>query len=196
MRTIRRLLEHLTWANKELLAGLREQPNASGEIGRLFRHILIAERVWVTRLEGGSSAHLTLWEESDIAPLEELARDNERRYKRYIAGLSESDLDRMLDYANQSGVRFRTSIRDILIHVALHGQYHRGQINNALRRQAGSPVALDYILLTQVPYRPNCRKGIFIMQAQIEFVCVTVCEIAREGHVSERASRIFITNYV
>ncbi len=155
MQTIRRMMDHLYWANKELLKGLRELPNERGEIGRLFRHILIAELVWATRLEGGSSAHLTLWEESDIASLEQLARDNEQRYKRYIDGLAESDLDCTFEYANQSGVKFRSSIRDILIHVALHDQYHRGQINAALRRQAGSPVALDYILFSRLDEIPN-----------------------------------------
>ena len=155
MRTICRMMDHLYWANKELLAGLRELPNESGEIGRLFRHILIAEQVWVTRLEGESSAHLTLWEESDLASLEQLVRDNELRYQRYIGGLTEMDLDRMLNYASQSGAKFSSSIRDILIHVALHGQYHRGQINNALRRQGGNPVSLDHILFARLDEIPN-----------------------------------------
>ncbi|MFB9275174.1 DinB family protein [Cohnella cellulosilytica] len=150
MQTIRRMMDHMYWADDALLAGLRGHSDENGEIGRLFRHLLIAEQVWVTRLEGKSSAHLTLWEESDVASLEPLARDNEQRYKRYIEGLAEADLDRMLDYANQSGAKFRTSIRDILIHVALHGHYHRGQINSALRRQAGIPVALDHILFARL----------------------------------------------
>jgi len=155
MQTIRRMMDHMYWADDALLAGLRGHSDENGEIGRLFRHLLIAEQVWVTRLEGKSSAHLTLWEESDVVSLEALARDNEQRYKRYIAGLSETDLDRMLDYANQSGTKFRTSIRDILIHVALHGHYHRGQINSALRRQAGNPVGLDYILFARLDEAPN-----------------------------------------
>ena len=155
MQTIRRMMDHMYWADDALLAGLRGHSDENGEIGRLFRHLLIAEQVWVTRLEGKSSAHLTLWEESDVASLEPLARDNEQRYKRYIEGLAESDLDRMLDYANQSGAKFRTSIRDILIHVALHGHYHRGQIYSALRRQAGTPVALDHILFARLDEAPN-----------------------------------------
>ncbi len=159
MLTIRRMLEHMYWANDALLAGLREQRVANGEIGKLFRHVLIAEQVWVTRLEGKSSAHLTLWEESDVASLEALVRDNERRYKRYIGELEESDLDLMLDYENQSGAKFRSSIRDILIHVTLHGQYHRGQINSALRRQSGNPVALDPILFARLDEPPIPREG-------------------------------------
>ena len=155
MLTIRRMMDHMYWANDALLAGLREQPVADGEIGKLFRHILIAEQVWVTRLEGKSTAHLKLWEESDVASLEALVRGNEERYKRYIDGLTETDLDRMLDYANQSGTKFRTSIREILIHVALHGQYHRGQINSALRRQSGKPVGLDPILFARLDEAPH-----------------------------------------
>ncbi|MBO9597690.1 MAG: damage-inducible protein DinB, partial [Cohnella sp.] len=63
----------------------------------------------------------------------------------YIGGLEESALDEMVDYANQSGVPFRTSVRDILSQVLLHGQYHRGQINRALRIESAEPVQVDFI---------------------------------------------------
>ncbi|WP_372630010.1 DinB family protein [Cohnella sp.] len=155
MLTIRRMMDQMYWANDELLRGLHQQPDASGEIGKLFRHLLIAEQVWVTRLEGKSSAHLKLWKESDVDSLEALVRDNEQRYKRYVEGLAGADLDRMLEYANQSGAKFRTSIRDILIHVALHGQYHRGQINSALRKLSGTPVPLDHIVFARLDEAPK-----------------------------------------
>ena len=34
----------------------------------------------------------------------------------------------LVTYKNSKGTEFRNSKRDILTHVALHGQYHRGQI--------------------------------------------------------------------
>jgi uncharacterized damage-inducible protein DinB len=67
----------------------------------------------------------------------------------YLADLTEEQLDSDLTYANQSGVEFRTPIRDILTHVALHGQYHRGQINRILREAGGEPQPLDYILFVR-----------------------------------------------
>ncbi|MFC4598005.1 DinB family protein [Cohnella hongkongensis] len=160
MRTIRQMMTHMAWANDSLLAGLRDHPEAGKEIGRLFRHILVAELVWLTRLEGKSSARWSLWEDSELASLESFAQDNEQRYKRYIDGLTDEDLDRIVEYKNQSGAKFRTSIRDILTHVALHGQYHRGQINSAIRRQSGSPVSLDFIVYSRMIAAPHSdEKG-------------------------------------
>jgi len=151
MDTIRKMMEHAFWANGKLLDALREERNVGPDILKLFRHLLVAEQVWITRLEGNSSAGISLWEEDgEFSALEALARDNERRYVRYLDGLEETHLDREIDYANQSGVPFRTSIRDILVHAALHGQYHRGQINRAIRQQSGHPAALDYIVFSRL----------------------------------------------
>lgn len=56
-----------------------------------------------------------------------------------------SDLDEVVTYKNSKGTEFKTSIKDVLIHVALHGQYHQGQINLQLRINDIEPINLDYI---------------------------------------------------
>ncbi|WP_235549022.1 DinB family protein [Paenibacillus sp. Soil522] len=76
--------------------------------------------------------------------------ENAEQYRVYIEGLEESELDEMIDYANQSGVPFRTSVRDIMSQVLLHGQYHRGQINRALRIESAEPVQVDYITFARL----------------------------------------------
>ncbi|WP_408892536.1 DinB family protein [Paenibacillus taichungensis] len=76
--------------------------------------------------------------------------DNAEQYHVYIEGLEESKLDEMIDYANQNGVPFRTSVGDILLQVLLHGQYHRGQINRALRIESAEPVRIDYITFARL----------------------------------------------
>lgn len=151
METIKRMLNHQMWANRELLAAVRDNGGGNQEALNLFRHVATAEQVWITRLNGESSAHLQLWaDNADLASLEELVAGNEQRYGAYLDGLSEERLDDSVTYANQSGTLFQTSIRDILTHVALHGQYHRGQINRILRESSGEPKALDYILYTRL----------------------------------------------
>jgi uncharacterized damage-inducible protein DinB len=42
-------------------------------------------------------------------------------------------------------MEFQTPIKDLLMHVALHGSYHRGQIAQALRLAGGEPVNTDFI---------------------------------------------------
>lgn len=144
------MIEHQQWADRRLLETLKLDGGVSPEALKLFRHILIAEQVWAVRLEGRDSSHLQLWAgEDDPGALEHLLEDNARCYARILAGLSEERLDELLEYRSQSGAPFSNSIRDILAHVALHGQYHRGQINRLVREGHGEPPALDYIVFAR-----------------------------------------------
>jgi uncharacterized damage-inducible protein DinB len=63
----------------------------------------------------------------------------------FLTNLSNTDLDKFISYSNSKGQEFKNSVRDILTHVALHGQYHRGQINSRLRADGFEPVNLDFI---------------------------------------------------
>ncbi|MFC4304057.1 DinB family protein [Cohnella boryungensis] len=146
MKTIVRMMEHLFWANERLFTDLSGREDADTEIVRLLRHIVVAEEVWITRLEGNSSGHLILWGEAELPALREQIQNNERRYRDYIGRLTEEKLDATVRYSSQSGVPFQDTVRDILAHVALHGQYHRGQINRAVTARMGSPAVLDYIV--------------------------------------------------
>nr|WP_245247314.1 MULTISPECIES: DinB family protein [unclassified Paenibacillus] len=139
------MLDHLYWANHRILSKLDSLDSLEMEISRLFHHVIYAERVWLTRLEGKDSSHLPIWVDADISDMQELIRENEQHYRRYISLLKEEQLNDLITYKNQSGTPFRTSIRDILTHVALHGQYHRGQINRALREESHEAVNVDYI---------------------------------------------------
>ncbi|MNV88454.1 DinB family protein [compost metagenome] len=92
-----------------------------------------------------------MWEEAeDLTAIRTMFEENAEQYRVYIEGLEESELDKMIDYANQSGVPFRTSVRDILLQVLLHGQYHRGQINRALRIESAEPAQVDYITFARL----------------------------------------------
>lgn len=150
METIRHMMEHLYWANHRILSTLESLYGLEEGITRLFHHMIYAERVWLTRLEGKDSSHLPIWAEGNISDLQELILENEQDYRRYISLLKEEQLNDLIAYKNQSGTPFRTSIRDILVHVALHGQYHRGQINRALRSESHEPVNVDFITYVRI----------------------------------------------
>lgn len=146
MKTIRSMMDHLYWANRRILEGLDKNSTENPDILRLVRHVAVAERVWLSRLEGRGSGQYALWEDAnDVSTLKEMFESNEKQYRLYIDRLEDQKLDDMVDYANQSGAAFRISVRDILQQVILHGQYHRGQINRALRQDSAEPVQLDYI---------------------------------------------------
>ena len=151
MQTIRRMMEHLYWADRRIMEALDENGTKDKDILKLVRHIAVAEQVWLSRLEGKGSAQYALWEEEDdVGTLKTMFEENERRYRNYIDRLEENRLDDIVEYANQSGVPFRTSVRDILSQVLLHGQYHRGQINRALRQASAEPVQVDFITFARL----------------------------------------------
>ncbi|NOU98575.1 DinB family protein [Paenibacillus planticolens] len=151
MKTIKCMMDHLYWADGRILDALEKSETKNKDLLKLVRHVAVAERVWLSRLQSKGSAKYSLWEEAeDLTAIRPMFEDNAEQYRVYIEGLEESKLDEMIDYANQSGVPFQTSVRDILLQVLLHGQYHRGQINRALRIESAEPAQVDYITFARL----------------------------------------------
>ena len=141
---LRRLFDHLGWADDRVLQSIREAPAIPPKALELFAHILGAEHVWLARLRQAPS-RLAVWPTLDLEQCAAVARENSEGY---TALLDEVDPDRLSEevpYTNSAGASFRTPIEDILIHVALHGGYHRGQVAMLLRQNAAEPRPTDYI---------------------------------------------------
>lgn len=139
------MYEHLNWANQLILETLQSIEDKNQEVSRLFSHILLAEKVWITRLRGLDSSRLPIWSEVDIEVCAELVMHNKESLTTFLTNSSNTDLDKLISYTNSKGKEFKNSVRDILTHVALHGQYHRGQINSRLRSDGFEPANIDFI---------------------------------------------------
>jgi len=150
LATVRKLWAHIAWAAEVLLRAL-EAGTPSPEILREYAHILGADEIWLARLEQRAS-RTPVW---PILPLEEvktLAQTLRQDYRTFLATLNQQRLDQVIGYTNTAGKAFENSIRDILIHVALHAQYHRGKVNLLLRQAGMAPASTDYIaFLRAVP---------------------------------------------
>lgn len=110
MKTIKRMMDHLYWADGRILDALEESETKNKDLLKLVRHVAVAERVWLSRLQGKGSAQYSLWEEAeDLTAIRTMFEENAEQYRAYIEGLEESELDEMVEHANQSGVPFRTS---------------------------------------------------------------------------------------
>ncbi len=138
------MFEHLNWANQLILETLQNAETDEKHLS-LFSHILYSEQVWLTRLKGMDTSQMPIWSDGDITVCANLIKENEENFKTLLEELVKTGLDNLITYTNSSGKEFKTSIRDILTHVALHGQYHRGQINSRLRVDGFEPVNIDYI---------------------------------------------------
>lgn len=145
MTHLHRLFAHMAWADRRLLALLAETPSAqTPSVLRTVAHLVAAERIWLLRLRGEDSAAQPVWPEMSLEQATAMAAENAAAYARLLAGLAAGGAAE-IEYANSRGDRFRTRAEDVLLHVALHGSYHRGQIAAAVRAAGGEPVNTDYV---------------------------------------------------
>lgn len=141
---IRRLWQHMRWADRRLLAAVTDAPAAGPTAVREMAHILGAEETWLARMEG-RQPRAAVWPEVGLDDLGRLLEATHEAGDAYIEGLEEGDLGHAVEYANSASEEFTQTVEEILAHVALHGQYHRGKVNLLLRRAGCQPAPCDYI---------------------------------------------------
>lgn len=147
LELLRKLFVYDKWAIDRSLATLDSPANARALA--MLSHVLLAEKIWLTRLNGEDSSAIKVFEELSLGRCVELADDLHADYARYIESLDEAGLNSVITYRNTEGVQYQTPVRDILFHVGLHGVYHRGQIALMVRDGGGVAVGTDYILFTR-----------------------------------------------
>ena len=140
---LHRLFAHLAWADAHAIQALREagDPPRARE---LMAHIVGAELVWLARIEG-RRADVDVWPTLSLYQLGIHAGKVREGYDRLLAGLDEGGVTREVHYVNSAGLAFTSTVCDILLHVALHGSYHRGQVALLVREGGAMPARTDYI---------------------------------------------------
>lgn len=146
---IEQLLTYDAWAITRALDSLKSATGGNSKAARLLAHLLVAEQVWYLRLRGEDTSVVNLSPEFSLAECERLAAENHRGYAAYMQELSPAQLESLVTYRNSKGLEFQTSVKEILLHVLLHGAYHRGQLASALRAEGQLPVNTDYITFTR-----------------------------------------------
>lgn len=154
--SLTRIWDHLAWAAERLDRRLTEavrdevgEPGAEArsESLRLLAHLVYAERIWLDRIATGTSDH-RVWPDPENPPKLEAIRalqDGTLAEGRALLRDAATRLTRPVRYRNSSGTSFQAELGDILLHVGLHGAYHRGQVARALRQGGLEPVNTDYI---------------------------------------------------
>jgi uncharacterized damage-inducible protein DinB len=140
---IGRLYEHLAWADAELARGITRS-DVPAEAVREYAHIAGAEETWLSRIERRDRT-APVWPEFGATEAITLAKRTAAGFRGLISALNDATLDAPLKYTNSAGKTFATSLGDILLHVAMHGQYHRGKVNLLLRQGRCEPVPVDFI---------------------------------------------------
>lgn len=140
---IGRLYEHLGWADAELARGITK-PGVPAEAVREYAHVAGAEEIWLSRIERRDPT-APVWPEFGASEAVALAKRTAAGFRGLISAVNDATLDAPIKYANSAGKTFATPLGDILLHVAMHGQYHRGKVNLLLRQGGLEPVPVDFI---------------------------------------------------
>lgn len=149
-----RMRQHADWANQRTLARLQQLPEAAPRLGRLAGHLLTSEQIYLERMRGRNPWPQDFWPELEAAALPPLARTNQAGYAEFLAEQAAADFDNVVSYRNSRGAVQYTSIADLLLHVALHGSYHRGQLALAMRQDGSEPVNTDFITFVREGHQP------------------------------------------
>lgn len=140
----RRLFAFDHWANLVSLDAVAPVSERAPRSLAWLNHIVGAKRVWLARVTGSM---LPFGVNPDFDPVElraqfELADEG---WRTFLDSQTDADMARVIAYTNLKGDPFTTPLGDILTHVAIHGQHHRGQVNADLRAAGTAPPAIDYI---------------------------------------------------
>ncbi len=141
---LHRLFDHMAWADDQVIAGLQAAPGSDPAALEYFAHVIGAEHIWLTRIQQ-ESPRLAVWPKLTVDEAAWYAAENITGFRAVLEAASPNDLQTAISYVNTAGKAFTTPLDDILLHVALHGAYHRGQVSLLVRRSGGTPAPTDYI---------------------------------------------------
>jgi len=145
-----RTFEHMYWADRKTLGGLRNGlPSAAVRALKVFGHVIAAEAVWLARLHGEDWTSIPIWPEWGIDECAARQEANERGYRAFLETTPDERLESTIDYRSSKGDPFQTAIQDVLMHVAMHGVWHRGQVAMLVREAGGAPVNTDFAPFTR-----------------------------------------------
>ena len=78
-----------------------------------------------------------------FAALREHWRAQEAAFLAFVSGLTQQDLDRIIEYKTMKFGAYRNPLWQSMQHVVNHGTYHRGQVTTLLRQLGAQPILTD-----------------------------------------------------
>ena len=150
---MRTLYDFNAWANHRSLEAAAKLSNEDfvkpmgssfASVRDTLAHIYGAEWVWLERFQGRSPAALPNPAESaDAASLRAMWGEQEARLLAFVAGLTQEDLNRVMEYKTLKFGVYANPLWQSMQHVVNHGTYHRGQVTTLLRQLGAQPILTD-----------------------------------------------------
>ena len=110
-----------------------------------LNHIMVGDRIWLTRFEGGdvASTNLDAILYEEFADLKAARQAEDAHIIEFTDNLNANWFSGDFEYVNNSGVRCTDPKPMILAHFFNHQTHHRGQIHDMLSQTDIAPPPLD-----------------------------------------------------
>jgi uncharacterized damage-inducible protein DinB len=140
------LIEIKRWADRGLCGAVGENldrlsPEERSIMLRILDHIHVVDRIFQHHLQGLPHSYQAA--RSDVIPdFQALAAgmaEVDDWYAAYVAGLSPEAVEQPVDFVFTSGKPARMRRSEIILHVCLHGTYHRGNAGAVLQLKGLTP---------------------------------------------------------
>lgn len=116
-----------------------------GSIHGLLNHLLLGDRIWMSRFEGGGAQtpplNTVLFDA--FAALRAARMEDDARIETFFARLDEEFLSRKFSYVNNQGKPYVELAPVAVGHFFNHQTHHRGQIHAMLAQTPATPPSLD-----------------------------------------------------
>ena len=145
-RPYAQLIDMKRWADRglyDVLGGLLEQlsPEEASIMLRILDHMHAVDRIFQHHLQGLPHAFKAARSEKmpGFQVLANSVQETGDWYASYVSGLTDEELDQPVDFVFTSGKQARMRRSEIILHVCLHGSYHRGNAGAVLQLKGMTP---------------------------------------------------------
>ena len=144
------------WANRRLYEVASQLSDAQfrEDRGAFFRsvrgtlnHILVADRVWLERIEGAGPKPSSLDEilHDDFADLRAAREAEDERILRMLAATPDERFGAVLSYRSMAGTAHELPFAQVLTHIFNHQTHHRGQAHGLLSQFGLEAPSIDFV---------------------------------------------------
>lgn len=152
----RELFAYTVWANGLIFAAAAALPeerlnrpivSSFPSVHLTLGHMVGAEWVWMRRWHGENPTSFPEWVAKPVlSDLRARLTAIEQERDVFLAGLTDADLAKEIDYRALGGQPNRMALSDLIRHVVNHATYHRGQVTTMLRQLDQKPPSTDVIV--------------------------------------------------
>jgi uncharacterized damage-inducible protein DinB len=123
----------------------RPRAGSLGSIHALLNHLLLGDRIWMARFEGGGQVtpplDATLFE--NFMELRAARSSEDQRIERFFEDVDGAFFSRTFAYTNHQGKPYVETAPVAVAHFFNHQTHHRGQVHVMLSQAGAAPLSLD-----------------------------------------------------